>query len=82
MSLTHDLLGVLSMATWWNLGHELKKIVSGIWSIASGTQSEDFSKIFEVTFDSLFCRCLDYALFQMRQRRPFRGGMPRKYNTT
>jgi hypothetical protein len=25
LSLTHDLLCVLSMDTWWNFGHELKK---------------------------------------------------------
>ena len=25
LSLTHDLLRVLSMDTWWNFGHELKK---------------------------------------------------------
>ena len=25
LSLTHDLLCVLYMATWWNFGHELKK---------------------------------------------------------
>ena len=28
-SLTHDLLCVLSMDTWWNFGHELKKNGSG-----------------------------------------------------
>ena len=26
LSLTHNVLCVLSMDTWWNFGHELKKI--------------------------------------------------------
>ena len=32
LSLTHDLLCVLSMDTWWNFGHELKKeiVVCGL----------------------------------------------------